>query len=191
MTWAKVEQVRDQVIGLRPVYKNSGNATEILLENGQALPERRILKSVVAALARTYAIDLGAQRTLVREWLGKKTLLPFYIAADRVFIPLKMRQARAGNDETYGYLDVRFINDIGEIGRRRCRISCRNGFNLDILSGKSTVLKSQHSGQQLYSLLGNMDRSDSDEDRAAESARLVVRVLNKISMQLDRIEKKV
>lgn len=190
MTWARVEHVRDQVVGLRPVYNNSGNATEMLLDNGLVLPDKRILKSVVAALARTYAVDLTAQRILVRNWLGKKTLLPFYIAADRVFIPLKMRQARAGNDETYGFVDVRFIESIMETGRRKCRISCRNGFSLDVLSGKSTVLKSQHSGQQLYALLGSSDNEDSDEERAANSARMVIRVLNKISIQLDRIEKK-
>jgi len=57
----KVELVREDIIGLRPIYNVTGNATEILLRSGE-LEVRQGINSVLAALARSYAIDLKAQR---------------------------------------------------------------------------------------------------------------------------------
>lgn len=188
MAWSKVEQVREQVVGLRPVYSSIGNSTEVLMLEGQTISERRGLKSSVSALARSYAVDLTAQRNMVRTWLEKQTLVPFYLSAERVFIPLKMRQSRAGNDETYGYLDVRLVQDIKELARRRCQVILENGIELEVLSSKSTVLQSQHNGQRLLTMLGNIESPADDEDNAVESARWMVRTLKKISLQLDRIE---
>lgn len=188
MAWSRVEQLREQVVGLRPVYSSTGNSTEVLMLEGHSISERRGLKSSISALARSYAVDLAAQRSMVRTWLGKQTLVPFYLSAQRVFIPLKMRQSRAGNDETYGYLDVRLVQDIKELARRRCQVVLENGIVLEILSGKSTVLQSQHNGQRLLTLLGNIENTADDEDNAVESARWMVRTLKKISLQLDRME---
>lgn len=190
MGWSRVEQVREQVGGLRPVYSNIGNSTEIITLEGQTISERRGLKSSIAALARSYAVDLAAQRSMVRTWLDKQTLVPFYVSAERVFIPLKMRQARAGNDETYGYLDIRLMQDIQELARRRCQVILDNGITIEVLSGKATVLQSQHNGQRLLGMLGNIDNPANDEDNAVESARWMVRTLKKISQQLDRMENK-
>ncbi|MEN6389494.1 MAG: hypothetical protein ABFD04_03710 [Syntrophomonas sp.] len=188
MVWSKVEQVREQIVGLRPVYSSIGNSTEVLMLEGQTISERRVLKSSISALARSYAVDLAAQRSLVRTWLGKQTLVPFYLSPERVFIPLKMRQSRAGNDETYGYLDVKLVQDIKELARRRCQVMLENGIVLEILSGKSTVLQSQHNGRRLLTMLGNIENPANDEDNAVESARWMVRTLKKISLQLDRME---
>ncbi|HWP96677.1 MAG TPA: hypothetical protein VN426_07480 [Syntrophomonadaceae bacterium] len=190
MSWAKVEQVRDQVIGLRPVYSSIGNATELILEGNQVLMDRRGLKAVVQALARNYAVDLGAQRKLVSVWLNKKTLIPFYLGQDRVFIPLKMRHKKTGHDETYGYADVLFIREITQTDRRLCQIRLKNDLILEVISGKGTVLQSQHSGERLLNLLGNIDMPLTEEDKAVDSIRWMVRTLNKISQQLDRMEKK-
>lgn len=190
MSWAKVEQVRDQIICLRPVYSSIGNSTELILQGGQVLMDRRGLKSVVQALARNYAVDLGAQRKLVSEWLNKKTLIPFYLGQDRVFIPLKMRHKKTTHDETYGYADVLFIREITQIDRRQCQIRLKNELILEVISGKGTVLQSQHGGEQLIHVLGNIDMPLSEEDKAVDATRWMVRTLNKISQQLDRIEKK-
>lgn len=184
MVWSKIEQVREQVAGLRPVYSTIGNTTEILMLEGQTISERRGLKSSISALARSYAVDLAAQRSIVRTWLDRQTLVPFYLSSERVFIPLKMRQARAGNDETYGYLDVKLVKDITELARRRCQVVLENGFVIDVLSGKSTVLQSQHSGQRLLAMLGNIDNSINDENNAVESARWMVRTLKKFPCSL-------
>lgn len=190
MAGSKVEQFRDLIIGLRPVYSSAGNCTEILLEDGRTIPERRILKSTVLALTRSYGLDLTAQRTLVRSWIKKQTLVPFYLSSERVFIPLKMRQSRAGNDETYGYLDVRTVQDINELGKRRCRLSLNNGLLIEILSSPATALQSQHCGRQLLAMLGYMDNSENEENNASESAKWMVRTLKKITLQLERIENK-
>jgi hypothetical protein len=99
-----------------------------------------------------------------------------------------MRQSRAGNDETYGYLDVRLVQDIKELARRKCQVVLEDGTVLEVLSGKSTILQSQHNGQRLLTILGNVENPANDEDNAVESARWMVRTLKKISLQLDRME---
>ena len=85
MDMAKVEQWRDDVVGLRPVYEDIGNCTEILLRNGTVVRDRRVLNSVVKALAAAYAIDLKAQRRILREKITRQGVLPFYLEAGRVF----------------------------------------------------------------------------------------------------------
>lgn len=190
MKWGKVEQVRDQVVGLRPIYSSIGNVTELIIDEGGTLIDRRVLRSVVQALARSYAVDLPAQRQLVSVWLNKKTLIPFYLGKERVFVPLKMRPKRTGHDETYGYIDVLFLASISETGRRNCRVGLKNDVVLEVISGKGTVLQSQHGGKHLLELLGSLKRPLSEEDKAVDSARWMVQTLNKISLQLDRMEKK-
>lgn len=46
----KVEQLRDDVIGLRPVYSEGADATEIICANGSVIIDYRRVKTVVKAL---------------------------------------------------------------------------------------------------------------------------------------------
>ena len=92
MVFSRVEQVRDDVIVLRPVYLYGANATEIWLKNGEILFDKRGIKGVVKAVGRTYMIDFSAQKKKVAELLQRTAIVPFYIDAQRVFVPVKMRE---------------------------------------------------------------------------------------------------
>lgn len=185
---AKVEQYRDEAIGLKPVYSDLGNITEILLKNGDIVQDRRTVRSVVRALAASYAIDLIAQRKLLKERLRRKGLLPFYLGNKRVFIPLKMRQAVTENDAVYGYVDMAYMGDYHEGSDKECLIKLSNGMDIKVLSNHSTVLGAQHTGTVVLGIL----QADLDGDDPMEQVLAVARVLGNaitgIVRQLDRIE---
>ena len=143
----KVEQLRDEVIGIRPVYSEIGNATDILLKDGRVVRDKRVLNSVVKALVASYAVDLKAQRRNLREKLGRKGVLPFYLGEGRVFVPLKMRQALTDGDSVYGYIDMSYMGQPQAGTGRECLIPLANGLELQVLSAQSTILGIQNTGK--------------------------------------------
>lgn len=190
MVFAKVEHYRDQVIGLRPVYTDTGTATQILLEEGEPVLDSRRLKSTVKAFARTYAVDLKAQQLMLRKWIDRKLLLPFFLGKDRIFIPLKMRQTITTSDATYGYIDVNYIADIKELEKRCCLAVLTTGISVEIYSSCNTVIQNQHIGLSLYESLHKTEYEDGEEDSIINSSRILARTLVKMSRQLDKIEDK-
>jgi len=185
---AKVEHFRDEVIGLKPVYSEVGNITEILLKNGDAVQDRRVMRSVVKALAASYAIDLIAQRKMLKGKLGRKGLLPFYLGTERVFIPLKMRSAVAENDAVYGYVDMAHVKDSHYGGDKGCLIKLSNGIEINVLSNHSTVLEAQHTGMLVLGILKPDGSGANPLDQVREAARILGNTITSIASQLDRIE---
>ncbi|WP_041427370.1 hypothetical protein [Syntrophomonas wolfei] len=185
----KVEQLRDEVIGIRPVYSETGNATDIILKDGRVVRERRVLNSVVKALAASYAIDLKAQRRNLREKLGRKGVLPFYLGEGRVFVPLKMRQAVTEGDSVYGYIDMSYMGQPRAGTGRECLIPLANGSELQVLSAQSTVLGAQHSGwAALAALEPNKGDGDARQEQVMEAAQILAAAMVEIIEQLKRIE---
>jgi len=191
MNDVKIGLVRDNIIGLRPVYTNTGSATEVLLRNGTILLDKRKISTVIKAVARNYALDLTAQRQVVREYLQRKAVLPFYLSTERVFIPLKMRAAVSPNDSTYGFLDIKYISDIVENGKG-CRVVLTTGKVIEVLSNKTTVIQNQHLCFKLLERLNCAEENVNNEDQLIiESIWVIINKLRKMSRQLDNIEKKI
>ncbi|MDD3365465.1 MAG: hypothetical protein PHZ03_10825 [Syntrophomonas sp.] len=188
MDMVKVEQLRDEVIGLRPVYCDIGNATDILLKSGEVVRDRRILKSVVKALAASYAIDLKAQRKLLQEKISRKGVLPFYLGTGRVFVPLKMRQAVTDSDSVYGYVDMTYMGEPQAGVGKKCLIELSNGLRLQVLSSQSTVHGAQHYGKAVLAVFQPYKGGDDQQEQVMEAGRLFTCVIAQIVQQLNRIE---
>ncbi len=185
----KVEQLRDEVIGIRPVYSETGNATDILLKDGRVVRDWRVLNSVVKALTTSYAVDLKAQRRNLREKLGRKGVLPFYLGEGRVFVPLKMRRALTDGDSVYGYIDMSYMGQPQAGTGRECLIPLANGLELQVLSAQSTILGIQNTGQAALSALQPYKGDgDAREEQVVEAARILAVTLAEILEQLTRIE---
>jgi len=185
----KVEQLRDEVIGIRPIYSEAGNATDIILKDGRVVRDRRVLNSVVKALTASYAVDLKAQRRNLREKLGRKGVLPFYLGEGRVFVPLKMRQALTDGDSVYGYIDMSYMGQPQAGTGRECLIPLANGLELQVLSAQSTILGIQNTGQAALSALQPYKGDgDAREEQVVEAARILAVTLAEILEQLTRIE---
>ncbi|MDD4055986.1 MAG: hypothetical protein PHG42_09400, partial [Bacteroides sp.] len=121
MVSSRVEQVKDDFIVLRPVYINGANATEVWLKNGEVLYDKRGIKGVLKAVGRTYMIDFSAQKKKVAELLQRTAIVPFYIDAQRVFVPVKMREALTANDAVYGYVDLARLQQVDTVAKNKCR----------------------------------------------------------------------
>ena len=77
--YVRVEQVQEQVIALRPIYRDAGNVTELWLRSGDVCWDKRAINGVIKALSRYHAIDMKEQRRMLREKLNKRAVLPFYL----------------------------------------------------------------------------------------------------------------
>ncbi|NLX02293.1 MAG: hypothetical protein GXY40_07160 [Syntrophomonadaceae bacterium] len=187
MSDGRVEQVRDTVIGLRPVYTERGNATELWLASGETLMDRRGVKSTLMALARSYAVDLKAQRRQLEQLIQRNGVFPFYLGS-RVFVPIKMRQAITENDSVYGYLDSEYIMDIKGGKGRGCRLLLTTGDTIEAFSSRATALKSWYLGLNLHKELGTADDNDQDEQIIMQSVLTLCRNLKEMAQRLERIE---
>lgn len=182
-----LEKIKDRIIALQPVYTLSGNATRIILPEGDDLDPRG-LRSVLAALARLYAVDLTAQRKNLALRLNRNGVLPFYLSDDRVFVPLKMRKAAAAKDTVYGYIDVRFMGEAAVRGERGCTVPLPGGRQIEILSRRSTVLQCQHMGQRLLDMLQRESAGDTGEKILAEAGLYLHNTIKGLERRLEHIE---
>lgn len=191
MDFSRIEQVKDDVIVLRPVYINGANATELWLKDGEVLYDKRGIKGVVKAVGRTYMIDFSAQKKKVAELLQRAAIVPFYIDARRVFIPIKMRKALTANDVVYGYMDLAWLQQVDAVAKNHCRAVVGNGMEIDIFSSQNTVVNSQNNGQRVREMLADQVSNEPDEKQVIDSFVKVLRDMGNMCRQLNRIESRI
>lgn len=188
----KVEQLRDEVVGLRPIYSEGANATEIICADARVVVDYRRVETLVTALCRCYGFDLLAQRQIIRNCSQRKTVLPFYLPNGRVFIPLKMRKAISSNDHVHGYVDLKYLGIFSQNDCKQCSVPLANGLELEILSSKKTALESEAVGRKVAQFLKEEEkRPVKDEEKIAESGLEIGTFFYAIKKQLDRIEQQI
>lgn len=176
-----MEQFRDEVIVLRPVYTDRGNATEMWLKSGEVLQDMRGMKAVLSALAGIYAVDLKAQHKQLREFLNHGGSLPVYLGR-RVFIPLKMRRAITENDAVYGYVDLDCIKGLdGSKKERSCWVGLKNGQDIKLCSTLATAVSSRHLGEKVAEWLKSEQADKEEEIKVMEPLLKLVQSLQLIA----------
>lgn len=163
----RVEQIKDSVIVIKPVYYEQGNYTELWEANGDISLDKRSIDGVIKALARHYMLDLRVQREQLRKELQRRTVLPFYLSDRRVFVPVKMRGGTVGKDKRNGYINVSFIKKIvpATDGEGGCVVKLINDMEVDSLSPKKTVVANQHIGLELLKGLNNDAQIDENMEK--------------------------
>jgi hypothetical protein len=157
----QLEQVKNSIVVLRPIYGPWGDSTELWTREGVSV-DRRSIRSIKKALARLYAIDLPAQGEQVTALIERQKVLPFYLQPERIFIPLKMRTARCPNDRCCGYVDVNYIENIGG-EKNATKLLLKDGRTLDLFCTSSTAAQTICIGQKLSSNLQPQRDPDDDE----------------------------
>ncbi|HHV77721.1 MAG TPA: hypothetical protein GXX39_10235 [Syntrophothermus lipocalidus] len=191
LDWTNVERIVSDVVAIRPVYTDTGKATEVITKTGERLRDRRDIRSVKQALHRSCFIDSKAQSKSVKELLGKEIALPFYLDPDRVFIPLKMRNPKTGSDPVYGYVDIAHIASIEPTPDNRCRLTLRSGAALDLLCTHATAIKNKELGLKLAESLKARPEPNSElEAEVLTSAAKLIRILTEMHQKLDDIAAK-
>ncbi|MEA4924871.1 MAG: hypothetical protein VB084_06105 [Syntrophomonadaceae bacterium] len=184
---AHLEKIKEEIIALQPVYTDIGNATRLILPEGESLDSRG-MRSVIMALARIYAVDLAAQRDSLELRLNRHGVMPFYLSKERIFVPLKMRKALAPKDMVYGYVDVRFMGEVAASGDRTCMVPLPGSRQIEIVSKRSTVLQCQHMGQRLLKILNSEKSSDPGEKILTDVSIYLHRTIKGIERRLENIE---
>jgi hypothetical protein len=187
VTVVDLQKVKDEIIGLRPVYTDIGNATLRYLQEGEMLDPRG-LPAVLASLVAMYAIDLTAQRRQLEKNLDRKAMLPFYLEANRVFVPLKMRKPLAGKDSANGYLDVRCMGDVLEQGRDGSVLPLKDGRRIEIFSRRSTVESCRDMGRRLLDVLQMKQMTDPGEKIIVDMSLYLHHTIKRLEQRLERIE---
>lgn len=168
---AKVEQVRETVAVLRPAYGAYGDSTELWTPEGIVI-DRRSIRSVKRALARSYAVDLQAQAESISAIIERQNVLPFYPETHRVFVPFKMRSPVHPNDRSCGYVDVNWIDAVGS-EQGLARLQLKDGRFLCLACTAATAAQTICIGQRLFANL-NPVRAE-EEDIVAQAAVLLIR----------------
>lgn len=175
MYHAGVEVLKDQIVGLVPVYNQRGDETELITAAGLIHYDRRSFHAVKKALGRVYAIDLQAQARMLQAQLGRKNLLPLYLERSRVFIPIKVRQARVKNDSAYGYVNWKYIKDVAvKRGQPSGTLSLSNGIDLSVCSSQPTIIQNLHMGRQVSQWLVNQGIQEEGQERMLIEAMRVL-----------------
>ncbi len=182
----QIAKIRDDVIGIKPLYTETGNSTLLYLTRGEVLVKRTIY-AVLNALCRSYAIDLKAQRKNIADMLERRGVLPFYIGR-RVFVPLKMRKKVSENDMAYGYIDLDFAGDVKSAGTCECMLYLKDGRSIEVLNTRITVVNTLEMGQRLLALLPGYQMKPSDDDDVTLAVLGFTNILRSIRDSLARIE---
>ncbi|MEA1962394.1 MAG: hypothetical protein U9N81_14195 [Bacillota bacterium] len=173
--YRRIEQLRDEVVAIRPVYSETGNITELILRSGERVVDKRIVNSTINALAKAFAIDLHAQRQQSQTVLGRKGApFPFHLPPRRVFIPLKMRRPMAEKDSAYGYVELDYVGDIQAHSSRECVLTLANGPSLPICSSRKTILSAQRDGQEVLEHLEQEKNPEPMDDQVQHAINILV-----------------
>jgi len=104
------------VIGLIPVYAETGDACRILCAGTDGAShewtEKYSTETTRKKLARLYHLDLAAQAAELQKRYHRAPPLPMFLPDGRVFVPLKLRLPRVKKDPAYGYLECRSVAKI-------------------------------------------------------------------------------
>lgn len=150
--YARIETLREEVAAIRPVYSNTGDNSEVITISGTVYWDRRSIKSMRRAFARSHALDLSAQSAAVGKILGRSGILPFYLDSSRIFIPFKMRKPLAANDYCYGYVRMDGIDRVESRGGIPVLVLC-NGIEIEITSSLASARQNLDLGRRLHEAL--------------------------------------
>lgn len=90
---------------LLPVYGAKGeNATQVHLDDGTVLTDKRKICTVVKNLAKFFTVHVEMARTKYSTLIDRKISVPIPLHQDLVLVPVKMRKPIAREDGAWGYI---------------------------------------------------------------------------------------
>lgn len=107
--------LNDEIMAIIPIYIDMyGNCTRIITLKSQNNYIYKSIKTVLKNIARFYTLDLMASREYYGKIIGISNIVPIPFDSENIFIPLKVRKPIFKNDGSFGYFNLKFINDIKE-----------------------------------------------------------------------------
>lgn len=107
--------LNDEIMAIIPIYIDMyGNCTRVITLKSQDNYIYKSIKTVLKNLARFYTLDLIASREYYGKIIGISNTVPIPFDRENIFVPLKVRKPIFKNDGSFGYFNLKFINDIKE-----------------------------------------------------------------------------
>ena len=130
-----LKDVVDRLVAIVPVYATQGDATLIILDDGQEILQTRTIASCLKQIWRIYSFDWRSYRQEYGTLLNQRNLLPWPADFYRMFAPLKLRQPMISGDAAYGYVAIEAIEEVGQAepkqpARTYARLRC--GYRLAV-----------------------------------------------------------
>lgn len=138
------EKVWTCLLGFYPLMGlDGGNYTAVLLGEEQEIIDTRKTKTVLAHLARNFALDLGLVKARGRKVLNCRREVPLVFLPELVLLPVKKRKAPMKDAGSLGYVILSQV--AGWEGAPeppfRTRVFFHNDTHLDILTTPVTFRK--------------------------------------------------
>ncbi len=134
------------LVGIVPIYReNIGDCTEILVQDRNNFVLNYKLATIIKALEKYYMINLKESKRVYSKFINAKNLVPIPFDQNNIFIPIKTRIPRFKNDPAFGYINLKFIdNIIDKNGFTEIRL--KNQHAIQCLANINTVEKHIHNG---------------------------------------------
>lgn len=104
---------KGDILAILPKYvKDKGNCTVVVKDGGEAIVLDKSIKTTISLLGKYYMIDLSEVKKRYRPIVFSTNLIPIPLSKRDIFVPLKTRSPICKNDGAFGYINLRFIQDI-------------------------------------------------------------------------------
>ncbi|HSH35668.1 hypothetical protein [Schnuerera sp.] len=102
----------EELIAILPVYlAMKGNCTLLLTKEGGRYEIEKTVRTVLNKISKFYLIDLKETKKYYGNILNIKNLTPIPFNGGNVFIPIKVRKPLCKNDGSFGYVNIKYIDD--------------------------------------------------------------------------------
>lgn len=135
------ELISKEIIAIIPLYVDMrGNSTKIITKEEKEAYIYKSIKTVIALLAKYFMIDLASSRQYYGKIIGCTNIVPLAFNKDNVFAPLKVRKAIGKNDGSFGYFNIRFINELYK-KNGKVFVSLTDDISVEVIQGIDSAKK--------------------------------------------------
>lgn len=140
------ELVANEIIAIIPLYIDmKGNSTKVITNKQDEVCIYKSIRAFISLLARYFMVDLNSSRKYYGEILGCTNIIPLPFNKDNIFVPLKVRKPVSKNDGSFGYFNIKFVNDIIKRSNK-VYVSLENEMLIEILQGIDSAKKNIRNG---------------------------------------------
>lgn len=138
------EELWPRLVALYPfMAEDGGNYTTVILTEGEELVDTRKTKTVLAHLARNFALDLTLVKARGQKVLRCRREVPLVLLPELVLLPVKRREAPMKDAGSLAYVVLSQVAGWEESGTfpYRTRIVFHGGAFLEVLTTPGTFRK--------------------------------------------------
>lgn len=98
-----------------PVYLDMrGNSTILYTSSSGEIEVYKSTRTFLNRLGKYFLLDLKESNKYYGELLGSNNGVPIPFNKDNIFIPIKVRKPISKNDGSLGYVNIKYIEKVGE-----------------------------------------------------------------------------